>query len=73
MLAVSATEFLAGGLTNDASMTQTIFRWNGTGFVTLSPAPPAMDVQRGATAGENDVYFGGLGRSSGYTVLHGSR
>jgi hypothetical protein len=73
VLAVSATEFLAGGLTNDSSMTQTIFRWNGTGFVTLTPAPPAMDVQRGATAGENHVYFGGLGRSSGYTVLHGSR
>jgi hypothetical protein len=73
VLAVSATEFLAGGLTNDASMTQTIFRWNGSGFVTLSPAPPAMDVQRGAAGGENHVYFGGLGRSSGYTVLHGSR
>ncbi len=68
-------EVFAGGVTNDLSTAkQTLFRWNGTGFVALSPAPPAIEVHRGLAAGANELYFGGAERTgSAFAVLHGTR
>ncbi|MBI3179183.1 MAG: hypothetical protein HYZ27_05950 [Deltaproteobacteria bacterium] len=73
VLAVTATEFFAGGLTNDGSQVQTIFRWNGSGFVAPTPAPTAMEVHRGLTPGPNELYFGGLARGGSFAVVHGTR
>ncbi len=75
VLALSSSEFFAGGETNGGSSTlPAFFRWNGAGFVPLSGVPAGVDAHRGLVVSANEVYFGGAERDgSAYVVLHGVR
>jgi hypothetical protein len=68
-------EVYAGGNTNSSSAaTPFIYKWNGVTFAPLAVQPYAIDVTRGLAVSPNELYFAGVGRTSGsHEILRGTR